>query len=236
VDAVLAELVTPSAPRSLEHAAPANKVITTFVVHQQAKVASRPAEERARAHAPRLTRERCRPLAAASRLDHGLDHRGPLWDDLRPSKLVKLSASAARSKTHGVFRQRSHGFNGVHGRMPSVATGAERSQQGPVTTSVSPATATRWRSASASSRIDPPQRQHAYCAEQRRRRRHQGPVLGAADIGHEVEEGRENRRRRWTRASLRCRSAARSSRAASRATGAARAADPGGPDAKGFAG
>ena len=44
----------------------------------------------------------------------------------------------------------SHGFNSVHGRMPSVATGADAANRD-LTTSASPATATRCRSASASS-------------------------------------------------------------------------------------
>ncbi len=43
---------------------------------------------------------------------------------LRPEQLVKLSGIGCSSKTTAYFASGSHGFNGVHGRMPSVATGA----------------------------------------------------------------------------------------------------------------
>ena len=48
-----------------------------------------------------------------------------LWGlSLRPEQLVKLSGIGCSSKTTAYFASGSHGFNGVHGRMPSVATGA----------------------------------------------------------------------------------------------------------------
>jgi 2-oxoglutarate ferredoxin oxidoreductase subunit beta len=41
-----------------------------------------------------------------------------------PHKIAKLSGIGCSSKTPAYFLGRSHGFNSVHGRMPSVATGA----------------------------------------------------------------------------------------------------------------
>ena len=45
-------------------------------------------------------------------------------NDLEPRTLVKLSGIGCSSKTTAYFVSGSHGFNSVHGRMPSVATGA----------------------------------------------------------------------------------------------------------------
>jgi len=48
-----------------------------------------------------------------------------IWDlGIRPEQLVKLSGIGCSSKTTAYFASGAHGFNGVHGRMPSVATGA----------------------------------------------------------------------------------------------------------------
>jgi len=44
--------------------------------------------------------------------------------DLEPHRLAKLSGIGCSSKTPDYFLGASHGFNSVHGRMPSVATGA----------------------------------------------------------------------------------------------------------------
>lgn len=44
--------------------------------------------------------------------------------DLPPHRLAKLSGIGCSSKTTNYFLNRSHGFNSVHGRMPSIATGA----------------------------------------------------------------------------------------------------------------
>ncbi|MGP8217068.1 MAG: 2-oxoacid:ferredoxin oxidoreductase subunit beta [Bacteroidia bacterium] len=44
--------------------------------------------------------------------------------DIEPHKVAKLSGIGCSSKTPGYFLGNSHGFNSVHGRMPSVATGA----------------------------------------------------------------------------------------------------------------
>jgi 2-oxoglutarate ferredoxin oxidoreductase subunit beta len=44
--------------------------------------------------------------------------------DLPPHRLAKLSGIGCSSKTPTYFLGQSHGFNSVHGRMPSVLTGA----------------------------------------------------------------------------------------------------------------
>jgi len=41
-----------------------------------------------------------------------------------PQRVIKLSGIGCSSKTPAYFLSTSHGFNAVHGRMPSVATGA----------------------------------------------------------------------------------------------------------------
>src|SRR5213075_218435 len=43
---------------------------------------------------------------------------------LPPHRIAKLSGIGCSSKTPTYFLSHSHGFNSVHGRMPSVATGA----------------------------------------------------------------------------------------------------------------
>src|SRR6187549_2313981 len=44
--------------------------------------------------------------------------------DIEPQRLAKLSGIGCSSKTPDYFLGQSHGFNSVHGRMPSVLTGA----------------------------------------------------------------------------------------------------------------
>lgn len=43
---------------------------------------------------------------------------------IEPHRLAKLSGIGCSSKTPAYFLSNSHGFNSVHGRMPSIATGA----------------------------------------------------------------------------------------------------------------
>ena len=43
---------------------------------------------------------------------------------IEPHKVAKLSGIGCSSKTPAYFLKQSHGFNSVHGRMPSVTTGA----------------------------------------------------------------------------------------------------------------
>ncbi len=44
--------------------------------------------------------------------------------NIPPHRMAKLSGIGCSSKTPAYFARQSHGFNTVHGRMPSVATGA----------------------------------------------------------------------------------------------------------------
>ncbi len=48
-----------------------------------------------------------------------------VWDlNVQPHMLAKMSGIGCSSKTPAYFASQSHGFNSVHGRMPSVTTGA----------------------------------------------------------------------------------------------------------------
>lgn len=48
------------------------------------------------------------------------------WNlDLEPHRVAKLSGIGCSSKTPTYFLSQAHGFNSVHGRMPSIATGAQ---------------------------------------------------------------------------------------------------------------
>ena len=47
------------------------------------------------------------------------------WDlDVEPHKAIKVSGIGCSGKTTAYFMRETHGFNAVHGRMPSIATGA----------------------------------------------------------------------------------------------------------------
>jgi 2-oxoglutarate/2-oxoacid ferredoxin oxidoreductase subunit beta len=47
------------------------------------------------------------------------------WElSIPPHKVAKLSGIGCSSKTPAYFLKEAHGFNGVHGRMPALATGA----------------------------------------------------------------------------------------------------------------
>jgi len=47
------------------------------------------------------------------------------WElDLEPHRVAKMSGIGCSSKTPAYFLRQSHGLNAVHGRMPSVVTGA----------------------------------------------------------------------------------------------------------------
>ena len=47
------------------------------------------------------------------------------WEpEIEPHRVAKLSGIGCSSKTPDYFLGNSHGFNAVHGRMPSVLTGA----------------------------------------------------------------------------------------------------------------
>lgn len=72
--------------------------------------------------------------------------------DLPPHRIAKLSGIGCSSKTPTYFLGASHGFNSVHGRMPSVLTGANPANRD-WSISACRATATAPPSASASSPI-----------------------------------------------------------------------------------
>ncbi len=99
------------------------------------------------------TRARSRPCAPLRpRLDHRLDHRGLL-------RALDRAASRRQDFRHRLlvedtdyFLGNSHGFNSVHGRMPSVLTGANLANRDLIYLAFR-ATVTRPRSASASSPI-----------------------------------------------------------------------------------
>ncbi len=56
---------------------------------------------------------------------------GATWElGLEQTQVIKLSGIGCSSKTPAYFLGYSHGFNGVHGRMPSVATGAVVANRG----------------------------------------------------------------------------------------------------------
>jgi hypothetical protein len=58
------------------------------------------------------------------RFDQRRDHQACFELDLPPHRVAKLSGIGCSSKTPTYFLGNSHGFNSVHGRMPSVLTGA----------------------------------------------------------------------------------------------------------------
>jgi 2-oxoglutarate ferredoxin oxidoreductase subunit beta len=49
---------------------------------------------------------------------------------IKPNEILKVSGIGCSSKTPAYFLNRSHGFNTLHGRMPSVATGATLANRG----------------------------------------------------------------------------------------------------------
>lgn len=52
------------------------------------------------------------------------------WElSIEPHQVVKLSGIGCSSKTPAYFLNKSHGFNSVHGRMPSIATGTHMANQ-----------------------------------------------------------------------------------------------------------
>ena len=59
------------------------------------------------------------------------------WElDIEPHRVAKLSGIGCSSKTPDYFLGASHGFNTVHGRMPSVLTGASLAPRTRSTTAV----------------------------------------------------------------------------------------------------
>src|SRR5690242_15140290 len=56
---------------------------------------------------------------------------------VKPERVAKLSGIGCSSKTPAYFMNRAHSFNAVHGRMPSVATGAVLANRGMLSIGVS---------------------------------------------------------------------------------------------------
>src|SRR6476469_4837066 len=56
---------------------------------------------------------------------------------VQPERVMKLSGIGCSSKSPAYLMSRSHSFNSVHGRMPSVATGATLANRSMVGLSVS---------------------------------------------------------------------------------------------------
>jgi 2-oxoglutarate/2-oxoacid ferredoxin oxidoreductase subunit beta len=53
------------------------------------------------------------------------------WElDVEPHRVAKMSGIGCSSKTPAYFLRQAHGINAVHGRMPSIATGANAANRG----------------------------------------------------------------------------------------------------------
>src|SRR4029450_10543171 len=53
------------------------------------------------------------------------------WEtDVPPHRAAKMGGIGCSAKTTAYFMKQSHGFNAVHGSMPSVATGANAANRG----------------------------------------------------------------------------------------------------------
>ena len=111
--------------------------------------------------------------------------------DLPPHRIAKLSGIGCSSKTPTYFLGQSHGFNSVHGRMPSVATGASLANRD---LDLSRRLRRRRFGLDRPRPVRPlpaARRQHGlHRREQRRLRPDQGPVLGDRRRRLEVQEGR----------------------------------------------
>ncbi len=105
---------------------------------------------------PRARRQRRRCARAAGTMPSQADHRCLLRDGRRRNWSIKLSRIGCSSKSPAYFLGAAHGFNTVHGRMPSVSTGAVLANR--KRRLVSAATATPGRSASAVRAPDASQR------------------------------------------------------------------------------
>ena len=86
----------------------------------------RPAEERSRLSPTAITRarfRRCAPAAATTSITASIIE-ACFELSIEPHRVAKISGIGCSSKTPDYFLGNSHGFNSVHGRMPSVLTGA----------------------------------------------------------------------------------------------------------------
>ena len=126
--------------------------------------------------------------------------------DLPPHRIAKLSGIGCSSKTPTYFLGKSHGFNSVHGRMPSVLTGANLANRDLDLSRRLRRRRQRLDRLRPVRALHPPRRQHGlYRREQRRLRPDQGPVLGDRRQGLEEQARRGQHRRRrsiWSRMAL----------------------------------
>ena len=98
---------------------------------------------------------------------------------IEPHRVAKISGIGCSSKTPDYFLGNSHGFNSVHGRMPSVLTGANLANRDLIYLGVSGDGDSRLDRLRPVRAFDPARRQHdLHRREQRRLRPDQGPVLG----------------------------------------------------------
>src|SRR3979411_786431 len=74
----------------------------------------------------------CGPNAISERIVEAMYEMG-----VQPERVAKLSGIGCSSKSPAYFMNRSHSFNAVHGRMPSVATGGMLANRNPVSLGVS---------------------------------------------------------------------------------------------------
>ena len=102
------------------------------------------------------------------------------WElDIAPHRVAKLSGIGCSSKTPTYFLGQSHGFNTVHGRMPSVLTGANLANRELIYLGVSGDGDSASIGIGQFVHVDAPRREHGlHRREQRRLRPDQGPVLG----------------------------------------------------------
>src|SRR3990170_7796696 len=89
-------------------------------------------ETRPRAHVNLIGLEKSEYRGRASTLCQGCGHNSISSQiiaacfelSIQPEKILKFSGIGCSSKSPAYFLNRSFGFNGLHGRMPSLATGA----------------------------------------------------------------------------------------------------------------
>src|SRR4249919_3231681 len=72
-----------------------------------------------------------------STLCAGCGHNAMFEMGVEPERVMKMSGIGCSSKSPAYFMSRSHSFNSVHGRMPSVSTGATLANRTMVGLSVS---------------------------------------------------------------------------------------------------
>ena len=163
-----------------------------------AKAEDRPPEPRA-TNALGLTRRDYEGahVDAVRRLRPRLDHRGDRRrrsgsSTFAPQRVAKLSGHRLLVEdAPPISSSGAHGFNSVHGRMPSIATGANAANRELIYIGVSGDGDSLSIGLGQFMPRDPPQPRHGlHHREQRRVRAHEGPVLRLRRRRLESEEGR----------------------------------------------